>query len=97
MCDHDVYFEDPLNTTRTIAGNGDSVVSIRPKCYGKGATATEFMQGYNVRIQQNMVLEIDGENHFSLCDWVSPGRYFYFLYGGESAKVRTLHFTAPER
>lgn len=97
MCAHGVHFEDPVNTTRTIVGNGDTVVSTWPKRSGKVVNATEYLQGHNVRIGRNMLLTIDGGYPFRLCGWVPPRKYISFLYGAKTAKLQTVPVTVPEK
>lgn len=71
-----------MKTTRTIVVNGPSIVSIRPNRTGKAVTAGQCGLRYNVLIDTNMVLTIEGGHPFRICGWISGGKYFPVLTEG---------------
>lgn len=51
ICAQVIYLEDPVNTTRAIMGNGETIVSIRTKNLRKEVIATKCDDGCNVRME----------------------------------------------
>lgn len=97
VCVHGKHFEDPVKITRTIASSGPDIVSIRPETPEKSVTPVECGFGYNVRIGKTMVLDIEGGNRSRPCGWISRRRYVYIMYGGDSAGLRSVSGSSPEK